>query len=239
MYKVATIFAFLFLLSCTVTKRVHRPGYHIEWRKAYKTQKPSEKERETRKVEHLDAVEERSDSNEEEKGQERIGELAQQNQASFEDEVLLDDATFENDTENEDVHSTDQEKSKATFFIEKTRKYSPFKIPKSKKRSGSYASDGMRNFAFLLLAFGGFVLLGSLFSFLGLWFLENLFYSLVFSGNGIIAGILGFLLFLVLLLLIYIAYAFVRYVLGGAYVGFIVFAVCTGVGLLCLLLSSW
>lgn len=262
MYKVATIFLFLFLFSCTVTKRVHRPGFHVEWKKNYKVQKDDS----NAKV--IDARGDISASLVEESGLEFEGEV--QNDKSLPNDNIVSNAeALEARVSDSDaglrepqpaVRGTDSralsrverrvKKKKSTqsfnlkqqahsFFIEKTRKYAPLKMPKAKKNavsnSGGGAGEGFLYLGYILLGIGGYILIGALLSFFGFWLMEELFYSLVFSGNGIIAGILGFILFLAILLVVFIAYAIVHYLLGGAYMGFIVSLVFIGAGLLCLL----
>jgi hypothetical protein len=45
MKHLLTFFLFSTLISCTVTKRQHRGGYHIEWRKNYSTSSNEQKEK--------------------------------------------------------------------------------------------------------------------------------------------------------------------------------------------------
>jgi hypothetical protein len=52
--------------------------------------------------------------------------------------------------------------------------------------------------------------------------LESLYYSLVFSGNGLISGIIGFFIFLIVLVVVFLAFAIVEYLMGSYIVGFIV-----------------
>lgn len=244
MYKAATIFLFLFLLSCTVTKRVHRPGFHIEWKKNYKVQKENSND------EVLEARESTSDisalldvqSGEDDRTLREVETKINESQSLVgdgEDDRALSEVERRN-TKEKSKTNFNLKQHAHSIFIEKTRKYAPLKMPKVKKDavsdSGGGADEGFLYLGYILLGIGGYLLIGALLSYFGFWLMENLFYSLVFSGNGIIAGILGFILFLLILLFVFIAYAIVHYLLGGAYMGFIVSLVFIGAGLLCLLI---
>ena len=231
---------FLFLFSCTVTKRVHRPGYHIEWKKNYRVQKEDKTVLVARKVENKPStvlansmveapLEVVADAKSEPKPILDSKEIALAQIRDVEADV----------SDNQERHRMHVDQSRFHFL--KSRTYFPIQLPKAEKRksaSSEYASDGWRNVGFVLLGLGGFLLMGSLIAFFGFWALEEIFYSLVFSGNGFIAGILGLLLFLLILIVVFIAYAIVRFILGGAYVGFVVSFICIGAGLLSLLIAA-
>ncbi len=243
MYKVATIFLFLFLFSCTVTKRVHRPGFHIEWKKNYRVQAESESERQVSSgVEMQDLHEDIGE-----------GEMAETNEISAEFDVRFEkregrasraSAREVNKSQREKKlrKSIDIKQEARSFFMKKSRKYA-LKIPKQKKKASRVSNEsfgeGFLYLGYVLLGIGGYILIGALLSFFGFWIMEELFYSLVFSGNGFIAGILGFLLFVFIFVVVIIAYLIVRYLLGGAYLGFIVSTVFIAAGLLCLLIYSF
>ncbi len=244
MYKAATIFAFLFLLSCTVTKRVHRPGFHIEWKKNYKVQKEQQTER-SQSVQGADFIEAGLQEPQPSDGHfDSNAEALEVRESTHQINPENNSAKSISFSQQHKRHHTQKRTQQHTsnFFVEKSRTYAPLKMPKAEKsaskRSGGFAADGFRGIGYVLLGIGIFLLLGTLMSFTGIWLLEEIFYSLVFSGNGIIAGILGFIVFLVILLVVFIAYAVVHYILGGAYIGLIVSLACIGIGALCLLIGS-
>lgn len=240
MFKTASFFIFLFLLSCTVTKRVHRPGYHLEWKKNYRVQKAAKPE--TSKKENSLELESSHSKSELDENSNKIKESV----ADSIQELELRKLKLEEKSETigrDSVRRKQVEKRTFAnkFRLVKSRDYFPIRVPsitQKKKASNAFVLEGFRTVGVVLLCVGGFLLMGSLISYFGFWVLEELFYSLVFSGNGIIAGLLGFLLFLIILIVVFVAFAIVRYILGGSYVGFIVSIICIGAGLLSLLIAA-
>ncbi|MCR9172335.1 MAG: hypothetical protein NXI10_07595 [bacterium] len=236
MLKTTSIFLFLLLLSCTVTKRVHRPGFHVEWKKNYKVQKDE--------VSTADIERSRDDrSGDDDQASVGVESWHDEKTSNSNDQALeARESTIRNEEKQRPKKSVKVNEQVNSVFIKQKRKFAPLKLPKFEKSSSSQASsftgDGFLYVGYAMLGLGAYLLIGVLFSYFGFWILENLFYSLVFSGNGIIAGILGFFLFLIILLLVFIAYAIVHYLLGGAYIGFIVSVALIGAGLVCLLIGS-
>ncbi|XOV66789.1 MAG: hypothetical protein ACFHU9_14280 [Fluviicola sp.] len=262
MYKTAAIFLLLFLLSCTVTRRVHRPGFHLEWKKKYKVQKDEKSvadisipidihngndDRGSSGVErHYEKISNPNAEVIEARGTKNSG-LREPQPAVSEQNLIAESLETIAPRPLNEVH----QKSKKSLSLlqqitsslfEKSGKYDPLPIAQRKKvvskQSNTLAGDGFLYVGYITLGLGAYLFIGALFSYLGFWILENLFYSLVFSGNGIIAGILGFILFLIILLFVFIAYAIVHYVLGGAYLASIISMALLGVGLLFLLIGA-
>lgn len=264
MLKTTTIFLFLFLFSCTVTKRVHRPGFHVEWKKNYKTQRQiqgeqeSEKEAKSEKAEVSEIglpacrqarrepqpadVESDISIPNEDKGELVEARLSENLDDSNTEALEVKESPKKSPKNTKPKKNLKIGKEAKTFFIEKSRKYAPLNMPKKKKKSyresNWYLSDNLLYTSYAFFGFAAFLLLGCLFSFMGIWLIEEMFYALVFNGNGFIAGLLGFILFLILLVIVFIAYGFVHYILGGTYIGLIVAAASVGIGLLFLLASS-
>lgn len=238
--KTTTIFLLLFLLSCTVTKRMHRPGFHIEWKKNYRVQSESEVEFESECESEMVSVEQDIDTVE---YLSDFSELYESSAPFTTNEIRSESQSMRGKLEQvKNNHSEKLALQTHRFFVEKTRRFEPLKMPRDVKNaeesSSGYSGDGFMYVGYVLLGIAAFILIGALFSYFGFWFMENLFYSLVFSGNGLIAGILGFLLFLIILLFVFISYAIVHYLMGGAYIGFIVTLVLLGAGLLSLLIGA-
>jgi hypothetical protein len=250
MYKATTIFLFLFLLSCSVTRRVHRPGFHVEWKKNYKVQKDEVSEIGLRGPQpavqggsnvnsNAEALEARGFKND-------VGLREPQpvvsEQNSIADPLQAIASTPRNEVNQKSKKSVSVLQQIKSSFFDKSGKYGSLPIAQGKnmasKQSNTLAGDGFLYVGYVMLGLGAYLLIGALFSYLGFWILENLFYSLVFSGNGIIAGILGFILFLIIVLFVFIAYAIVHYVLGGAHLGFIISMAFLGGGLLFLLIGA-
>lgn len=233
MIKTATRLLLVFLASCTVTKRVHRPGYHIEWKKHYKTQKSSKEYKEldgVSKTLEMDAL--------------KVQEAAFLTERSYELEPLLDISSTEKEQVLLDVVEEElkEHNSKEQREIRRTRKYAPFESLKERTQKKSKQRlrgiPELRNIGYVLLGIAGFLLIGVFFAYFGLWALESLFYNLVFSGNGIVAGILGFVIFLIILLLVFLAFAIVEYLMGSYIIGLIVAGITAAVGGLCLLIAN-
>ncbi len=225
MMKATTIFLLLFLASCTVTKRVHRPGYRIEWKKNYRVQKISDKEKESvskTEPEHLATTEL------------ALRKPSVADPKRLELQPLM---SFEQDQSVANQESTELESKgneNGAIDLKQSRTYAPFERFKIRrtptlKRSFSFNSD-LEIFGYWMLGIAGFLLLGTFFAYFGLWALESLFYNLVFSGNGLIAGIVGFIIFLIILLIVFIAYAIVEYLMGSYIVGLIATGIAAAIG---------
>ena len=132
-------------------------------------------------------------------------------------------------------------KSIKKISLKQSRRYDPFALRLDEEKKAfadtSGFTDGLRVFGNIMFILAGFFLLGTIFAYFGLWALESIFYSLVFSGNGFIVGVLGFFLFLIIFIIVFIAYAVVAWGLGGALNGLIACGISAAVGGLCYLIA--
>lgn len=241
MFRSTLILILLVLAGCTVTKRVHRPGYHIEWRKTKSA--VGKNEISQRMNQHMDSVHPdltehvgrtpkeglRTDSkltddeiNINRTEENSVQEITIKEPDSPEKTVRNEDPT----TAKKNYRKTKKLKLKwppnARSEIQKTK---PVKVRLNEERNESLAYN-LQIAGIIVLSTGVLLLLGSILSYFGFFLIVDLFYALVFSGNGIIASIFGFLLFLVIAIALLALYAVVRYILGGYILGFIMSAAC-------------
>lgn len=209
--------------SCTVTKRVHRPGFHIEWKKNYKKQSNSR--------EHLSFIEKDDFNTPIEEGYEVSGSTASNVQLeeptepqaevttseSFDNEMVIETVEVENvlPTPNSEKHSSFKQMSKL-------KKQRPFLWRLSGK--------DLKILGAALMLIGGLLLLASLLSFAG-----------VFSGNGTGNSDAGYYFFdalwsflgtsswlwiliaiIIVILIIYLFVLLVEFALGGPFWGAII-----------------
>lgn len=220
----------LMIASCTVTKRVHRPGFHIEWKKNYRIQKDN-----VTAIEPSNTVQ-LSEVTEDEKPNSTLDKEVVPN--VLRDEKSADDRQ-ETSKEKSPVSKNLEEESTRRINLKQSRFYNPVEWNfKRDEVVESRSYDGLRTFGNVLFFIAGFFLLGVIFAYFGLWALESVFYSLVFSGNGFIVGVLGFLLFLVILLVVFVAYGVVEFILGGPLAGLIACGVCVAAGFLCYAIAN-
>lgn len=213
-------------MSCTVTKRVHRPGYHVQWRSIHRTQASQEnltKQYESSAEKEIESA------------------LLPTKKATFVDHEAVE---MEKALQSEPVSSQNnlEEKTPLKTLVTKQLKEIPaFRlkqfIPSSSKSSTKERSSrpilwrispsALKTMGIICICLGIFLLLGSALVSLG---------AFSGAGNGNGAAWLNFfldliaisewfwlLIFIVLLvLLLYLAFLFVRYVMGGALVGLIV-----------------
>jgi len=222
----------LFLSSCTITKRVHRRGVTIEWHKKYST------------IGHLN------------KNSSKKKEL----ELSFSDEVkgstcdsveLGIGIYFVEEKQNiEPIHysfsntkRTEVVPKKEVIHELETRGHI-VQFDESVKKSKTYSANAVlgsdelfKTIGVVLLILGGIIILTSFIALSGFIGFENLFSSLVLSGNGIAASFLGFLLFL-LLLVLFILFLLLIEAIGGFIVGLTLGLVLLGVGGILLLVNQ-
>lgn len=239
MMRIALLLGLLSLFSCTVTKRVHRPGYHIEWNKNYsksERQVANEKAQETSdfatnslgttvSVDHLDAELEASVLNQKEEA--------------------VDKDDFGSPKSSKEPHDTSkeiQENTKGAFVFGRKSIFRPHESKvdveddeeDEKKEPNGEIISGI---GVGLIILGVMLMIGSLFLVFGFGGLGNLFTALVFSGNGFVVGFLGFLLFILILLVIGLFVVIVEFVLGGAYAGFVVGSILIVAGIVLMLIG--
>jgi hypothetical protein len=232
-----TLIILLFLCSCTITKRVHRGGYYVQWNKNYGINMDAAQEEDGDAIESSpkDLIE-------------TIGEI---------DEVADTLVPFHKDTQVEGDFVSEENPSESNVpiyyeepppknqkitvidnYIERIKGIEivkdPFKGEEKLSEGNSVNAGLLRVLGIIMICFGGMLIIASLFLFFGFNGLAGLFASLVFSGNGFVAGLLGFLLFLLILLVLILFVLFVQ-VIGGSTVGLIIGGSLILIGLLFLL----
>lgn len=234
--RIALLLSLLFLFGCTVTKRVHRPGFHVEWKKNYSIS-ASASVIEKDKAQEASA---RSTSPSDSK--------ISPNQLDQHDEVLLDSEKHEI-VESDDSGLLKSAKNhreglkeipknkKLLFDFSRNSTYRPQDILEEEDENAEAKGMVLRGFAIGLIICGGLIFIASMFLVFGFTGLGFLFDALVFSGNGFLVGLMGFLLFLVFVLIIGLFVVIVEYVLGGPMAGFIVGTVFMVTGLVMLLIA--
>ena len=211
MTKHFILIVLLIMCSCTVTKRVHRKGFNVEWRKNYITQNSNKQERSSKqddiKLNHMEMLDEDVvDSIE----------LVSENVVvkSSDEHVCYSTSMKDDNGRQSRINVIEKDKRNITYLPLKIKPLLTFTVEKNKLNEADEADDLMAILGFILLVLGVFLLLGCLFVFFGFPGLNGLFSTLVFSGNGLIAGIFGFLLFLLIVLLVILFVLLIQFVLG-------------------------
>ncbi len=228
MTKILLLFSFILVaMSCTVTKRVHRPGYHVVWHKQQREVQPHELSDEI-------GFEHQSKQKEKTENSQVIKAIEDENSSSqaapviaqpVSDEVNMGDRSSinfiepiqQNDTENSIESAPLQSNEK----LQSNRSIRPifWRIP----------PDTLILLGTILMIIGGLILLGVLFEFLG-----------AFSGNGD-GGWLNFFLnlfdasgwfwllifLIVIIFVLFLLHLLIRFVLGGPMIALFI-----GLGLL-------
>lgn len=228
----ASLIVLLILASCTVTKRVHNPGFHVEWHKNYSKDLGSDKDEKLK-----------NDAEEQEilEKDEIIDSLTNSSIQSPEVQVSVpvERSKEPNDLLKDDVDQLSENgETSETSDQESTTNQS--KISK-KKRAARGDGTGMEALGAIgagLAILGAVLLIGSLFLFFGFAGFGGLFNVLVLSGNGFAVGLLGFILFLIILVVVILFVAIVEFILGGYQLGFILGGILLGLGLLLMLISQ-
>lgn len=237
--RIALLLCLFSFFSCTVTKRVHRPGYHIEWNKNY-----SANAREVATENEMDAAQ---DSSKRTASPTRLNpagmhfEEGLEASIAREEEKTLETLDFNSPKNPKNVQNEQkgaQDSKNWEFDPGSKGSYRPYDTivddEVQKRRSNARIINGI---AIGLIILGLMLFIASLFLVFGFNGLGGLFNSLVFSGNGFFVGLLGFLLFLLILLVIVLFVVIVEFVLGGAYVGFVFGSSLVVAGLVLLLIN--
>lgn len=233
----ASLIVLLILASCTVTKRVHNPGFHIEWHKNYSKDLSSERKDERKNnaedqevvLANSSEMVETIDSLTNNSIEIPVVQTSVEEERSIKPSELLKDDAVQLPESGIISEKPDQEKT--------TNQKSNSKHKKSAS-GGGMAGEALGAIGATLAILGAVLLIGSLFLFFGFNGFGFLFDVLVMSGNGFVIGLLGFILFLIILLIVVIFVAIVKYVLGGYQLGFILGGIFLGLGLLLMLLSQ-
>lgn len=214
----------LLFISCTVTKRVHRPGYHVQWHKTQRTPAPE------KAAIDVQDVAQNNHSPEEKKPQiaqtVRKDSLRQQATKLQETTETLEIAP-EKQKKNLDfkrIVSLPEELLIATFQKTTNDQQTVKANHKSRPIFWRMSAKNLKFLGLFFIWMGGFLLLGSV-----------LVYAGAFSGNGTgawanffldlisISNWFWLLIFLlVIILVMYLAVLFVRSVFGGPLIGLIV-----------------
>lgn len=212
-------------ISCTVTKRVHRPGFHIQWHKIERTQAQEEIEKQTHETKTIV--------------------LAEEIPSQLDKTIPMEnpEAGMDTDLEFSSIHSIElvqNDPIKRNFLVEDKSKFeSVFTtknvLAKSKFQKSSrplfwrMSAKSLRNTGIFFICLGGMFLFASMLVYFG-----------AFSGNGDgawlnffldlvnISGWFWLLFFILAIILVsYLFFLLVTYVFGGPTVGALV-----GLGLL-------
>lgn len=217
MTKHITIIVLLILCSCTVTKRLHRKGFNVEWHKNYVKNSSADKLKNT----ELDQIELTDEAEFYPEAADSITQIVLNNDISLnveEENKVIDKVSPDDeiDLQNEIPALTQVFNN----YINSQNVVKPL-APLSSSKDTNEAEGDLLNgvlsvLAIVIIVLGVFFILGSLFIFFGFPGFNGLFSALVLSGNGFIAGFFGFLLFLLILLLIILFVLFIEFFLGYA-----------------------
>lgn len=210
----------LLFISCSVTKRVHRPGFHIQWHKIERTQS-------TKKQQPI------TDEAKTEKTNQEIA-------LRFQKVNNIDSTKVEanKQVETASIISTKPKKNKRSprlsSVIEKTAFQSIIKAPKNKAKAYSHKSSrpifwrvsakNLKSIGNVLIFLGTLILLGSILVYAGAfsggasgsW--ANFFLDLI----AISEWFWILVIILIVVLLLYLSVLLVRHVFGGTLVGLII-----------------
>jgi len=218
----------LLLSSCTITKRVHRKGVNIEWHKNYSTHQSSNGRSISNDVLELDF----SDKVE-------INSTDSIPCINWKDSIYVEHTLI---PVNYPLSNNKIKHGKKVIPEVRTNEnivQSDKTIKRRVKHSVNAALDSdelLKSIGVILLVIGGIIILTSFIVMSGFVGFTNLFSSLVLSGNGFAAGVLGFLLFL-LLVVVFLLFLFLIEAIGGFIIGLTLGLILLGVGGILLLVN--
>jgi len=211
--KLIIIPLILLLASCTITKRVHRPGYHVQWRKIERSNVPNKSHAEITEVQSIERDE--------------IVLITRKVETIHDLEVNFDRTPVSQFSEGEPTMDLHETQAPTGHLEEIVNVSSGFTSNEQKAAPPIFWRTPPENLKKLGIAF---IILGSLFLFASL-----LIYLGAFSGNGGYAWLNFFLdlvsisewlwIFVFILLFVLVVYLFfllVLHVLGGPLTGVIV-----------------
>lgn len=217
----------LLLISCTITKRVHRPGYHVQWRSIHRTQEAQE---------HLTKQDAHQADNEIDVNALSTKETALIKQNDVQPEIVSATRISPPETRPHEKKPIRERLSQQLTEIPATppqRFVSSTSQTVAKHRQSSrpilwqLSPSTLKTVGTVFMCIGIFLLLGSALVSLGAfsgagngngaaWF--NFFLDLIAISEWF-----WLLVFIVLIVLaLYVSFLFVRYVMGGALLGLIV-----------------
>lgn len=219
--RVIIILSLFVFTNCTVQKRIHRRGFHIEWHNNYaKKSVVDQNDDENNLSIELDEVVEEDLIND------------TQNATITEVEVIDTSTSIEKDEMSEKIvdniglklgwEKVCQIWPVSTYFFKEIN-------TKSAENDGNHSNAKPTTLELIAMFFAVMAvitLVGSLFLYFGFHGFGKLFNALVFSGNGFFVSVLGFILFLIILVLVFICVALVEFVFGGYFNGFIIGSCC-------------
>ena len=229
MTKILLLFSFILVaMSCTVTKRLHRPGYHVVWHNQQREVQPHERSDEIG-FEHEAKQKEKTENS-------QVPEVIEDENTTIQtapkvvsqpefDNVNIGDPSSTNSIEpiqqNDTKNSIESAPLQSNEKLQSNRSVRPifWRIP----------PDTLILIGTILMIIGGLILLGVLFEFLG-----------AFSGNGD-GGWLNFFLnlfdasgwfwllifLIVIIFVLFLLHLLIRFVLGGPMIALFI-----GLGLL-------
>lgn len=230
MTKILLLFSFILVaMSCTVTKRVHRPGYHIVWHKQQREAQPHERSNEIG-FEHQSKQKEKTENS-------QVPEVIED-----EHSILQPTPKVVSQPESDDVNLSDPssplfteppiQQTHTKNSIGSTPLQSNEKLQSNRGARPIFwriPPDTLILIGTILMIIGGLILLGVLFEFLG-----------AFSGNGDggwlnffidlfdVSGWFWLLIFLIVIIFaLYLIHLLIRFVLGGPMIALFI-----GIGLL-------
>lgn len=216
----------LLFISCTVTKRVHRPGYHVQWHKVQRTQN-TEKGEETNQITTKKDYS-TADKKEEEEAQRvlqpTIADSITHEPSELAEKSAIQDRESKNNTAFKQISSIPTIAVLETFGKTSTEHQKVRTKLKSRPIFWRMSAKNLKFLGLFFIWFGGLLLLGSL-----------LVYAGAFTGNGSGAWANFFIdlisisewfwllvFILAIILIMYIAVVLVRNVFGGPLIGAIV-----------------
>jgi hypothetical protein len=223
----------LFFVSCTVTKRVHRKGFHVEWNRHYTTNSGSNRGEVDDKTRDQIAVERKKNQSNSPTDSILLtfSEMALlSNQSIGKDEVFDQmPGSKKRNTRLENAAESPLMKFREVAQPTTQRSTEPDFDEDEQEMTWSEAFGGI---AWVLIALGTLLLIGTLVYLFGYGGFVNLFNLLVFSGNGFLFGALGFLLFLAIFIAVIGFALIVEFLFKGPILGYIIGFLLIGSGIL-------
>ncbi|NVK64445.1 MAG: hypothetical protein HWE22_07640 [Flavobacteriales bacterium] len=229
-------------MSCTITKRVHRPGFHVQWRSLHRTEAPEKT---------LPATTEAKAEVSKETTQLTTKEVALIDQ---DQPKIADDFNAINSPPKNQVSETEKKRllPRLPSIAPPIAHFTPSSTKQKTTKKNTSAStplfwrispSTLKTMGKVFLFLGIFLLLGALTVSAGAFAANgsgngaawlNFFFDLVAISQWF--WLLAFIVLLVLVL--YVSFLFVKYVMGGALIGLIVGTVLFGLGVFFLVLGN-
>ena len=231
-FRILFIVGLFSLMSCSVTKRVHLKGFHVKWNGNFSKKNDQRNDlllNFDRKIVESELV--------------YYDTLLTTNSVRLEEEKIDSASALYIEKENSNDYAPKNSEGFKDIWKTFTHDVTPknVSLKKHDRLEEEEVSDSefetLEILGIVLLSLGVLFLLGSLILVIGFNGLDGLFSALVFSGNGIVAGVFGFVLFLMILLLL-VLFMFLIEFIGGFGVGFILGGLMVGAGFVLLLLNS-